>query len=42
VEANGGKIMMPKAAIAGVGWVVKFLDTEGNLAFAVKHGPAAK
>jgi uncharacterized protein len=32
VEANGGNIVMPRAAIPGVGWIVKFLDTEGNLA----------
>jgi predicted enzyme related to lactoylglutathione lyase len=42
VEANGGKIVMPKAAIPGVGWVVKFLDTEGNLACAVHYDPAAR
>jgi hypothetical protein len=33
---------MPKSAIAGVGWVVKLLDTEGNLACAVQYDPAAK
>ena len=42
VEANGGKIVMPKAAIPGVGWVVKFLDTEGNLACAVHYDPSAR
>jgi uncharacterized protein len=42
VEANGGKIVMKKAAIPGVCWIVKFLDTEGNLACAVKYDPAAK
>jgi predicted enzyme related to lactoylglutathione lyase len=42
IEANGGKIVMPKTAIPGVGWIVKFLDTEGNLACAVKYDPAAK
>jgi predicted enzyme related to lactoylglutathione lyase len=42
VEANGGKIVMPKAAIPGVGWIVKFLDTEGNLACAVRYDPAAR
>jgi len=42
VEANGGKIVMPKAAIPGVGWVVKFLDTEGNLVCAVHYDPAAR
>jgi uncharacterized protein len=35
VEANGGKVVMKKSAIPGVGWIVKFLDTEGNLACAV-------
>jgi predicted enzyme related to lactoylglutathione lyase len=42
VEAKGGKIVMPKTAIPGVGWVVKFLDTEGNLVCAVHFDPAAK
>jgi uncharacterized protein len=42
VEAHGGKIVLPKAAIGGVGWVVKFLDTEGNLACAVEYDPAAR
>jgi uncharacterized protein len=42
VEANGGKIVMPKTAIPGVGWIVKFLDTEGNLACAVQYDPQAK
>jgi predicted enzyme related to lactoylglutathione lyase len=42
VEANGGKIVMPKAAIPGVGWIVKFLDTEGNLVCAAKYDAGAK
>src|SRR5271154_4240373 len=42
VEANGGKIVMPKTAIPSVGWVIKFLDTEGNLACAVHYDPAAR
>jgi uncharacterized protein len=41
VEANGGQIVMPKAAIPGVGWVVKFLDTEGNLVCAVQYDAQA-
>ena len=36
VEAQGGKVVMPKAAIPGVGWLIKFLDTEGNLACAMR------
>ena len=39
---NGGTVVMPKAAIPGVGWVVKFLDTEGNLACAVQYDSTAK
>jgi uncharacterized protein len=42
VEAHGGKIVMPKAAIGGVGWIVKFLDSEGNLACAVCYDPSAR
>jgi uncharacterized protein len=42
VAANGGRIVMPKAAIRGVGWIVKFLDTEGNLACAVQYDPSAR
>ncbi len=42
IEANGGKIVMPKTAIPGVCWIVKFLDTEGNLACAVKPDPSAR
>jgi predicted enzyme related to lactoylglutathione lyase len=42
VEANGGKVVMAKRAIPGVGWIIKFLDTEGNLACAVSYDPAAK
>jgi uncharacterized protein len=42
VVANGGKIVMPKAAIPGVAWIVKFLDTEGNLVCAVHYDQAAR
>jgi predicted enzyme related to lactoylglutathione lyase len=42
VEAAGGKILMPKTAIPGVGWLIKFLDTEGNLACAVHFDESAK
>ena len=42
VQANGGKIVMPKAAIPGVGWIVKFMDSEGNLACPVQYDAAAK
>jgi len=42
VEAHGGKIVMAKAAIPGVGWIVKFLDTEGNLVCAASNDPSAR
>ncbi len=38
---NGGKIVMPKTAIPGVGWIVKFLDTEGNLLCAIEYNDKA-
>ncbi len=31
VEEAGGKIVVPKTAIPGVGWLAYFNDTEGNL-----------
>ena len=31
VVANGGKIIMPKCEIPTVGWIVKFLDPDGNV-----------
>ena len=41
VEAEGGRIVMGRTAVAGVGWLVKFLDTEQNLVCAMKFDPAA-
>ena len=40
VELEGGQILMPKTAIPYVGWITKFLDTEGNLVCAMQadHG----
>lgn len=37
IEANNGKIVMPKTEIPYVGWLVKFLDTEGNIVCAVQY-----
>jgi uncharacterized protein len=42
VKAHGGKIVMPKTPIPGVGWLIKFLDSEGNLACAIRFDPTAK
>lgn len=42
VENNGGQVLMPKTAIPFVGWITKFLDTEGNLVCAMQPAPEAK
>jgi uncharacterized protein len=42
VESAGGKIVMKKSAIPGVGWVVKFRDPEGNLCCAVTYDRTAR
>lgn len=42
VENNGGKILMPKTAIPYVGWITKFLDTEGNLVCAMQSDNNAR
>ncbi|MCH8035402.1 MAG: hypothetical protein IH950_16810 [Bacteroidetes bacterium] len=31
VEELGGKIVMPKSAVPGMGWFVHFTDMDGNL-----------
>ena len=42
VENNGGQILMAKTAIPYVGWITKFLDTEGNLVCAMQSDRGAK
>lgn len=42
VTANGGQILMPKTAIPYVGYIAKFLDTEGNLICAMEYDNAAR
>lgn len=42
VENNGGQILMAKTAIPYVGWIAKFLDTEGNLVCAMQSDRGAK
>lgn len=37
VEANGGQITLPKAAIPTVGLLIRFLDTEGNDVGAMQY-----
>ncbi len=38
VEANGGKIVMPKFHIPTVGTLIFFEDTEGNIVGAMQYG----
>lgn len=37
VEKAGGTIVMPKTEIPHVGWLIKFLDTEGSLLCAIQY-----
>ena len=41
VETAGGQILMKRTAIPHVGWIIKFLDTEGNLCCAVHFDKSA-
>jgi predicted enzyme related to lactoylglutathione lyase len=42
VKSNAGQILMPKTAIPYVGFIAKFLDTEGNLICGIQYDPTAK
>lgn len=42
VKDNGGKIVMDKTAIPYVGWMAKFLDTEGNILCAMQNDTGAR
>jgi uncharacterized protein len=42
VKANGGKIVMEKATIPGVGDLIFFEDPEGNLAGAMRYDAKAE
>jgi len=42
VRNSGGKILMDKTAIPYVGWITKFLDTEGNLLCAMQYDNSAR
>lgn len=37
IKENNGEIVMPKTETPYVGWLVKFLDTEGNIVCAVQY-----
>ena len=42
VKSNGGQVLMSKTAIPYVGWIAKFLDTEGNLICAMQYDHTAR
>ena len=42
VEAAGGKVVMPKVEIPGVGRLIYFQDTEGNVAGAMHYDTHAE
>jgi predicted enzyme related to lactoylglutathione lyase len=42
VKANGGKVVMEKATIPGVGDLIFFEDPEGNLAGAMRYDEKAE
>lgn len=42
VEEAGGKIVVPKIAVAGVGWLTYANDTEGNMFGMMQPDPGAK
>ena len=41
VEANGGKVAMPKMAVPGVGYLAYCVDTEGNMFGMMQRDEAA-
>ncbi len=42
IEANGGKVVTPRMTIPGVGYMVYFQDTEGNVSGAMQMDKAAR
>ena len=41
VEKNGGKLIRPKIAVPGVGWMAYIKDTEGNIFGLMESDPEA-
>lgn len=37
IEKEGGKVTVPKMVIPGVGELIQFEDTEGNIAYAMRY-----
>jgi predicted enzyme related to lactoylglutathione lyase len=42
VEKGGGRVVMPKSVISGVGTLIFFEDTEGNIAGAMQYDSNAE
>jgi predicted enzyme related to lactoylglutathione lyase len=42
IEKSGGKVLMPKTPIPGVGYGASFEDTEGNIISLMQDDPSAK
>ena len=42
IEANGGKVIRPKSAVPGIGWLAYCQDTEGNTFGLMQDDPTAK
>jgi predicted enzyme related to lactoylglutathione lyase len=42
IQAGGGKVLMEKTTIAGVGHLIFFEDTEGNIAGAMQYDSGAE
>jgi predicted enzyme related to lactoylglutathione lyase len=42
IEANGGKIVMPKVVLTGVGRLIFFKDPDGNVAGAMEYDSTAE
>lgn len=42
IEANGGKVIRPKGAVPGVGWLAYCEDTEGNRFGLMQNDPNAR
>ena len=42
IQAGGGSIMLPKHAVAGIGWVAYCQDTEGNTFGIMQFDPSVQ
>jgi len=42
IKSNGGKVLMPKTVVPGIGYSASFEDTEGNLVGLMQDDPSAK